>query len=257
MNLYAATPWLWISRTLVFIGECCIIVWEALRNLFRHPREWKETVQQMAFIGVSSVPIVALTAMSYGGVLALYFAEMLQDYGAASLVGSAIALSMTREVAPILAGIMVAARCGSAIAAQIGTMAVTEQIEALRSLNVPPINYLVIPRLIAGTIMLPVLGLVGMYAGVVGGYFVAVHLVGVPDGIFMRSIRQFLELNDVIGGMAKTVVFGFITVVVACQQGLSTKGGAVGVGASTTRTVVITMVLIYVANYFLTDLIFR
>lgn len=242
--------------TLTFVGECFLLLMEALRRLFSRPREGAETLNQMAFIGVASVPIVALTTFSSGAVISLYTAEILIRYGATSLAGGTVALAVVREIAPVLAGIMVAARCGSAMAAQLGTMAVTEQIDALRALNVPPTNYLVIPRLVASVVMLPILGLVGMYAGVLGGYLVAVPLSGISDGIFWRSLRQFIDVPDLTGGLLKTVVFGLIVAVVACQQGLSTRGGAVGVGQSTTRTVVITMVLIYVANYFLTAALF-
>ncbi|MBS1707391.1 MAG: ABC transporter permease [Armatimonadetes bacterium] len=241
---------------LTFVGECAMLLADAGRRIFRRPLEVAETFNQMAFVGVSSVPIVALTSMSSGAVIALYSAQLLVRYGASSLAGGTIALAVTRELAPVLAGIMVAARCGSAMSAQIGTMAVTEQVDALRSLNVHPTNYLVVPRLVAGITMLPVLALVGMYAGIGGGYLVAVKLGQVADGAFWSSVRQFTEPSDIWGGMIKTVVFGFIVAVVACQQGLRTKGGAVGVGKSTTNTVVITMVLVYVANYFLTAALF-
>jgi len=150
----------------------------------------------------------------------------------------------------------VAARAGSAMAAQIGSMAVTEQVDALRSLNVHPTDYLVVPRLIASVTMLPVLSLVGVYSGVLGGYLVSVYKGGVPDGAFWSSIKQFVKPQDFIGGMEKTIVFGIIVAIVACQQGLRTKEGAVGVGKATTHTVVISMVLIYVSNYFLTAVLF-
>ncbi len=238
-----------------FVGECTLIVWDAFRRLFARPFEWRETLAQMAFIGVSSVPIVALTSFFSGAVLALYGAEFLVRFGAGSLAGATVGLSMTREIAPVLAGIMVAGRCGSAMAAQIGSMAVTEQIDALRMLSVHPTNYLVIPRILAGVLMLPVLALVGMYTGVFGGLLVA-QSNGVPSGAFIQSIQQYVEPWDFMGGMLKMPVFGLIIAVVACQQGLRTKGGAVGVGQATTRCVVISMVLIYVANYFLAELLY-
>lgn len=249
-------PFIWAFHTLTFIGEVAILLWQSLVRLTRRPIEWRETLSQMAFIGVASVPIVALTTFSSGAVIALYSAEILQRYGAGSLAGGTVALSISREIAPVLAGIMVAARCGSAMAAQIGTMAVTEQIDALRALRVSPINYLVIPRLIAAIFMLPILGMVGIYSGIGGGYAVAVWTTGIPHGAFTKSIEQFLTLHDISSAMLKTVVFGLIVALVACQQGLRTSGGAVGVGHSTTRTVVLTMVLIYVSNYFLTAALF-
>ncbi len=245
-----------ILAALTFVGECALLLVDATRRMFKRPFEFGETFNQMAFVGVSSVPIVALTSFSSGAVIALYSAQLLVRYGATSLAGGTVALAVTRELAPVLAGIMVAARCGSAMAAQIGTMAVTEQVDALRSLNVHPTNYLVIPRLVAGVTMLPVLAMVGVFSGVLGGYLVAVPFGQVADGAFWTSVRQFTEPSDIYGGMIKTVVFGFIVAVVACQQGLRTKGGAVGVGRATTNTVVLTMVLIYVANYFLTAALF-
>lgn len=209
----------------------------------------------MAFVGVNSIPIVALTTMFSGGVLALYSSDMLMRYGAGSLTGSLVGLAVTREVAPVLAGIMVAARCGSSMAAQIGQMAVTEQVDALRSLNVQPINYLVVPRLVACVLGLPILCLIGCYAGILGGLWVSQY-AGVPQESFLNSLRQFVQPWDFLGGMIKTLVFGLIVSVVACQQGLRTKDGAVGVGRATTNTVVISMVLIYVANFILAAILF-
>lgn len=246
----------WIFDTLTFIGECVLLIWETGKRLFSRPRETGELVSQMAFVGVNSVPVVVLTTLSSGAVIALYTSQILVQYGASSLAGGAVGLAVIREMAPVLAGIMVAARCGSAMAAQIGTMAVTEQIDALRSLQVNPINYLVIPRMLACLFMVPILGFMGMYAGVLGGYFVAVFLSGVPDGTFWNSIQQFVLPEDIFKGMLKALVFGVIVAVVACQQGLRTKGGAVGVGKATTQTVVVSMVLIYVADFFLTKILF-
>lgn len=245
-----------IGAALTFVGECALVFLDAMARIARKPREIGETVSQMAFIGVNSVPIVALTTFASGAVLSLYSAELLVRYGATSLAGAAVGLAVTREIAPVLAGIMVAARAGSAMAAQIGTMAVTEQVDALRSLNVHPTNYLVIPRILACVTMLPVLCMVGIYSGVCGGYVVSVYRGGVPDGSFWQSIRQFVEPSDFLNGMWKTVAFGLIVSVIACQQGLRTQNGAVGVGRATTNTVVLSMVFIYVANYFLTAVLF-
>ncbi|MCC6686778.1 MAG: ABC transporter permease [Fimbriimonadaceae bacterium] len=244
-----------MNATLTFIGECTIILFRAIGRLFVRPVESNEWVNQMAFVGVNSIPIVALTTMFSGGVLALYSSDMLMRYGAGSLTGSLVGLAVTREVAPVLAGIMVAARCGSSMAAQIGQMAVTEQVDALRSLNVQPINYLVVPRLVACVLGLPILCLIGCYAGILGGLWVSQY-AGVPQESFLNSLRQFVQPWDFLGGMIKSLVFGLIVSVVACQQGLRTKDGAVGVGRATTNTVVISMVLIYVANFILAAILF-
>jgi phospholipid/cholesterol/gamma-HCH transport system permease protein len=245
-----------VGAVLTFVGECTLLLAESLRRLVARPFEAAETLGQMAFIGLNSVPIVALTTFASGAVLALYSSELLVRYGASGLAGAAIGLAVTREIAPVLAGIMVAARAGSAMAAQIGTMAVSEQIDALRSLNVNPVSYLVVPRLIAAVVTLPMLCLVGVYAGVTGGFLVSVYRGGVPEGAFWTSIRQWVQSDDLFKGMVKTVAFGAIVAVVAAQQGLRSREGAVGVGRATTNTVVISMVLIYVANYFLTAVLF-
>ncbi len=250
------SPASWWLVSLTFVGELFLILVSAITRLLRRPIEYVEILNQMAFLGAASVPIVTLTTFSSGAVIALYSSQILVKYGAGSLAGGSVGLAVTRELAPVVAGIMVAARCGSAMAAQIGTMAVTEQVDALKILNVNPTNYLVIPRLVAAITMLPILAIVGMYSGVLGGYLVAVYVGGVPSGSFMNSLRQFVQVHDIAGGMAKTLVFGLIIGLVACQQGLATKGGAVGVGKSTTNTVVITMVGIYVLDYFLTSWIF-
>ncbi len=244
------------TEVLTFVGEVALLFFDSVRRLFKRPFETQELVGQMAFIGASSVPIVALTTFSSGAVLSLYSANLLVKYGAANLAGATVGLALTREIAPVLAGIMVAARCGSAMAAQIGSMAVTEQIDALRSLHVHPTNYLVIPRVVACVTMLPVLCMVGIFSGIYGGYLVAVRLSHVASGTFLSSLKQWVDPADFQDGMVKTMVFGLIVALVACQQGLRTSKGAVGVGESTTRTVVLTMVLIYVANYFMTAWLF-
>ena len=256
MGLWQWAPFRVFDSAFTFIGEASLMLAEAGRRILHRPFELGETLNMMAFVGVASVPIVALTSFSSGAVLALYSSKVLLRYGAANLAGGTIGLSVVRELAPVLAGIMVAARCGSAMSAQIGTMAVTEQIDAIRSLNVHPINCLVVPRIVACVVMLPVLGLVGMYAGVIGGYVIAVYVTGVTDGTFWQSFKSFMSLSDVWGALFKTLVFGFIVSVVACTFGLRTSGGAVGVGHTTTRTVVVSIVLIYVADYFLTHALF-
>jgi phospholipid/cholesterol/gamma-HCH transport system permease protein len=246
-----------VLAALEFLGEVMILLWDAARRLVAPPFEFREAIGQMSFVGVSSVPIVALTTFSSGAVISLYSADILVRYGAESLAGAAVGMAVVREIAPVLAGIMVAARCGSAMAAQIGTMAVTEQIDALRSLNVSPIKYLVVPRIWAAVTMLPVLGLIGMFTGVIGGYLVATQAAGVPDAVFLDSVKQFMTRDDVVKGLIKTMAFGLIVVLVACQQGMRTRDGAVGVGQATTRTVVITMVLIYITNYFLSAALYK
>lgn len=244
-----------IEAVLGFIGELAILFGDSVRRLFVPPLEIRETVRQMAFIGVASVPLVLLTNFFSGAVLALYSTEFLVRYGGGTLVGGTVSLAMAREIAPVLAGLMVAARCGSSMAAQIAQMQVTEQIDALRMLSVNPTAYLVIPRVIAGVTMLPVLALVGMYSGTLGGWMVSTA-GGVPSGQFLPSVQQYLTTWDFTGGMLKTPFFGLLIALVAAQQGMRAKDGAVGVGRATTNTVVISMVLIYVVNYFLATIFF-
>jgi phospholipid/cholesterol/gamma-HCH transport system permease protein len=240
----------WVLPPLTFLGEVTLLIVEGFRRLFSKPFEAAEAVNQMAFVGVASVPIVAITTFASGAVMALYISPLLLQIGAGNMAGGVITLTVARELGPVVAGIMVAARCGSAMAAQIGSMAVTEQVDALRSLSVHPYNYLVVPRMIAGITMVPILGLLGVYCGVGGGLVIA-SVYGIPPETFLRSLEVWVDPWDWAGGVVKTIVFGLLVTIVACQQGLRTTGGAVGVGRATTNAVVISMVLIYVVNYFL------
>lgn len=252
MERVLVTP---IANFLTFVGDLAILLGDTLGRLFRRPFEWSEVINQMAFVGAASVPIVTLTTFFSGAVLALYSTEFLVRFGAGSLAGATVGLAVAREIAPVLAGIMVAARAGSAMAAQIGTMAVTEQIDALKMLSVHPTNYLVIPRVLAAVLMLPILCLVGDYSGIIGGMLVSA-VNGVPAESFLQSLQQWVRPWDFWGGIWKTPVFGLIIALVACRQGMRTTQGAVGVGRATTDTVVISMVLVYVANYLLAQVFF-
>lgn len=243
-----------LTHFFTFVGEIAILFWQTLKRLFTSRFELKETINQMAFVGFNSVPIVALTGFFSGAVLSLYISTFLARYGGTSFVGATVALSMTREIGPVLAGIMVSARCGSAMAAQIGTMSVTEQIDALRMLSVHPTNYLVIPRVVACVLMLPILALVCVWSGCIGGWLVATG-EGIPSGTFLSSVEQFATPKDMLDGLIKMPIFGLIVAIVACQQGLRTTNGAVGVGRATTNSVVISMVLVYIANFLLARLL--
>jgi len=202
------------------------------------------------------VPIVVLTGFFSGAVLSLYLTLFLKQYGAQGFVGATVGLTATREIGPVIAGIMISARAGSAMAAQIGTMAVTEQIDALRMLGVHPTNYLVIPRLLAAILMAPILALVSIWMAVVGGMLVA-STEGLAPSAFLQSVQQYVTPIDVVKGISKGPFFGLIVALVACQQGLRTKNGAVGVGRATTNAVVISMVLVYIANFLLARVMYR
>jgi phospholipid/cholesterol/gamma-HCH transport system permease protein len=228
-----------------------------LRGLFRRPFPMKLTLQQMEEVGVRSLPVVLITAIFTGAVLALQTYSGFKRFGAEGLVGTVVALSMTRELGPVLASIMVAGRVGSAMAAELGTMRVTEQIDALITLATDPVRYLVVPRFVAGMIMLPFLVVFADIIGIIGGYFVAVNVLGTSSTIYVNRTLQYLEFSDVTIGLIKAAVFGMIIALVGCQMGFYTEGGAEGVGRATTKAVVGASILILISNYFLTALLFK
>ena len=240
-----------LTTLLTYLGEISVLFGQTLREIVRGRIDIGDLMQQMAFIGANSVMIAVLTSFASGAVIALYFAQFLNKYGASSFVGAVVSLAIARELAPVLTGVVVAARAGSAIAAEIGTMKVTEQIDALRSLAVSPVQYLVVPRLLSAVIMLPIVCAIADAAGIIGGYLVAVHMEGVPASTFPSSIQQFLVPSDFYLGMVKTIAFGLIISLVGCHQGLKTHGGATEVGRATTNAVVLSIVFVYIVNFFL------
>ena len=244
-----------LEQFFIYTGEVSILVARTVGYILRGSIDLKDLIQQMSAIGFNSVPIAMLTTFSSAAVISLYFSNFLIQYGAADLAGAVVALSLSRELAPVLVGVVVAARAGSAIAAEIGTMVVSEQIDALRALAVSPIQYLVVPRLLAALVMLPMLCVVADASGILGGYLIAVWQ-GIPASSFPTSIKSYLVVRDFTMGMVKTIVFGFIVAVVGCHQGLATRGGATGVGRATTNAVVISIVLIYISDFALAYVMF-
>ncbi len=244
-----------VTVFLTYVGEISILLGQSLRYLGRGQVDGRDLVDQMSQIGVNSIAIALLTALASGAVIALYFTPFLKQYGVESLAGGFVGLAVSRELIPVLTGVVVAARAGSAIAAEIGTMKVTEQIDALRALAVSPVQYLVVPRLLAALIMLPVVCALADAIGMLGGYLVSTSF-GVPPATFPNSIKLLLLPRDFYLGMTKTIVFGLILALVGCHQGLKTEGGATEVGRATTNTVVISIVLIYISNYFLAYVMF-
>ena len=244
-----------VTTMLAFAGELVLLFWRTLRAL-KNGIDGRDLLDQMASLGVNSISIALLTSFTSGAVLSLYFAPFLKQYGAESFAGAVVCLAISRELAPVLTGVVVAARAGSAIAAELGSMVVSEQIDALRALAVSPVQYLVVPRLLAAVIMLPVVGILADAFGIFGGYLVAVKLENVAPAVFLSSIKEFLTPRDFTLGLIKTVVFGLIIALVGCQQGLATRGGATEVGRATTNAVVISIVLLYVANFGLTYVMF-
>ncbi len=255
------------SRVLEPIGNVTIRVFEETGRWFqmlwrtilwtgRRPFEVMEWLRQMVRVGVDSIPVVFLTTMFTGMVMALQTFNGFQRVHAENFVGSVVALSMVRELSPVLVGLMVTGRVGSAMAAEIGTMRVTEQLDALESLATEPIHYLFVPRVIAGIVMLPFLVILGDALGIYGGYFVAVNLLGANAVIYEQNTYQFLELNDIWSGLIKAAVFGLILTLTGCMKGYFTTGGAEGVGRSTTSAVVTASLIILLTDFFLTKLLF-
>jgi phospholipid/cholesterol/gamma-HCH transport system permease protein len=255
MNLFA-----WLGRSVIeFIqelGTMMLLFLEAIMWLFRPPVRFRLFFKQMEFIGVGSLFVVLLTGLFTGMVLALQTYHAFRMFSAESLVGATVALSMTRELGPVITALMVTGRAGSAIAAEIGTMRVTEQIDALDVMAINPVQYLVVPRLVAGVIMLPLLTAISDFVGVIGGYLVGVRLLGINSGLFMNKIYDYVEIDDIYNGLTKAAVFGLILTLVGCYKGFYTRGGAEGVGRATTQSVVLASIMILMGDYVLTALMF-
>jgi phospholipid/cholesterol/gamma-HCH transport system permease protein len=245
-----------LRRFLVELGLAGLMLFESIILAFRRPFKFDYIVKQMEFVGVKSLPVVFLTGTFTGMVLALQTYYGFRKFGAEGLIGVTVALSMTRELGPVLTGLMVAGRAGSAMAAEIGTMRVTEQIDALVVMALNPIKYLVVPRVVASFFMLPILTIISDFLGILGGYLIAVKLLDVNEGAFLNRIYKYLEFQDIYVGLIKAACFGVIFAIVSCYKGFYTRGGAEGVGRSTTQAVVVSCVTILVADYVLTSLLF-
>lgn len=246
--------WLWVFEE---IGRFFILLWKSSRWIFRGSIEWKQLVKQMVQVGVDSIPVVFLTSMFTGMVLALQTYSGFQRFHAEGYVGSVVALSMLRELAPVLTALMVAGRAGSAMAAELGTMRVTEQIDAMQALATDPVQYLVLPRVLASIVMLPFLVVMADAIGIYGGYLISVNLLGANPVIYVNNTFQFLELDDLTSGLFKAAVFGLLISMIGCQKGLYTTGGAEGVGRSTTQAVVFASLSILLSDFFLTKILFK
>jgi phospholipid/cholesterol/gamma-HCH transport system permease protein len=232
------------------------MLWRTIAWAFRPPFGITEWFRQMVRLGVDSIPVVVLTAMFTGMVLALQTYSGFQRVHAENFVGSVVALAMVRELSPVLVGLMVTGRVGSSMAAEIGTMRVTEQIDALEALATDPIHYLFVPRVIAGITMLPLLVLLGDALGIYGGYLVAVRLLGANPVQYDENSYKYLEMHDIWTGLVKAAVFGLILTLTGCMKGYFTKGGAEGVGRATTSAVVTASLIILLSDFFLTKLMF-
>lgn len=216
----------------------------------------KETAKQCLTLGVRSFPIVALTLLFTGMVLSVQIAGELTKYGADFTIGGIVAIGMGRELGPVLCGVVLAGRVGAAITAEIGTMRVTEQIDALRCMAVSPIGYLVVPRLMACMLMLPILDVFGVAIGVSGGMIVASLSHGVSSYTFLHSVEVFCGPSDLYIGVIKSVIFGMIVALVGCDRGMTCTAGAEGVGKATTQSVVYSIIMLFAANYLLSSMMF-
>ena len=237
-------------------GRLVIFAGVAVSHIVRPPFYSRLVARQIIEIGFYSLPVVGLTAIFTGMVLALQSYTGFARFNAESAVATVVVLSITRELAPVLAGLMIAGRIGAAMAAEIGTMRVTEQIDALSTLSTNPYKYLVAPRLVAGVVMLPCCVLVADIIGVLGGYLVSVYKLGFNANMYIKNTVQFLEFMDVFSGLVKAAVFGFLISLMGCYHGYHSKGGAQGVGSATTNAVGSASVLILGCNYLITEAFF-
>src|SRR5437588_10879787 len=237
------------------VQDYSLLAGRSLANLFRHPRYFADMIQQADLIGVGSLPIVVLTGTFTGAVLALNSAHTLEQFGSLSLIGQLVSVGMVTELGPVLTGLMVAGRNSSGMASEIGSMVVTEQIDAMRALGTDPTKKLVTPRVVSTVIMLFFLTILGDFLGLIGGNVVSSVILGLDSRSYWSSAWQTLVFSDVFMGLAKPIVFGFIVATVGCYYGLSTRGGTQGVGRATTEAVVAAMILIIVVDVFVTRLL--
>ncbi len=238
------------------VGKATLLVLEALFFLLRKPPKLKHFINQITYVAAETSPVVLVTSTFTGGVIALQTYGTFHRFNAEFLIGAVVALSMGRELGPVLTSLMVVARVGSAMTASIGTMKITQQIDALEVMAVNPVRYLVTPRLFATTVGVPLLTVLSNVAGIFGGWFVATKLFGVNEYLYWQKMVDLVEIHDILGGLYKAFAFGFIVGSVSCYYGFYTKGGTEGVGRATTNSVVTSSMLILISDYFLTAIIF-
>ena len=255
LNMVAALGAL-VLGTVEFVGELGIFAISGVSHVFRPPYYPRLIWRSLMEIGFYSLPVVALTALFTGMVLALQSYTGFSRFNAESAIASIVVLSVTRELGPVLAGLMVSGRAGAAMAAELGTMRVTDQIDALSTLSTDPMKYLVAPRLLAGVIALPLLVGIADILGVMGGFLVSTEKLGFTPGTYLISTFSHLQVEDVVSGLIKAAVFGFIISLMGCFNGYRSKGGAQGVGGATTSAVVTASILILALDYILTQVLF-
>lgn len=239
------------TKFLFELQEISLLLWSALTGIFRKPRYLPEMVRQMDIIGVGSLPIVLLTGFFTGGVLILQTFPTLQYYGIHNEAGRSVATSLIRELGPVLTALMVSGRIGSAISAELGSMVVSQQIDAMRALGTDPLRKLVAPRVLALIVMLPLLTVAADIFGIIGGGVSASYIFEQDVRVFLNSVSNGITANDLLGGVVKPVFFGLIIGGIACYKGLSTTGGTVGVGRSTINAVVLSSIWVIIFDFFL------
>lgn len=238
------------------VGRMAILLKNVTASAFTPPFRPRLLVKQMEFIGVRSLFVIVLTGTFTGMVLALQSFHAFSKFNAESLVGATVALSLTRELGPVLTAILITARAGSAMAAELGTMRVTEQIDAMTTMAVDPVDYLIVPRILASLVMVPLLTVIFNFAGIIGGYGVGVVNLHISSGALINKMIDMTDLQDLTHGLYKSIVFGLLLSLIGCYKGYYTTRGAEGVGQATTESVVLSSVLILVTDYFLTDILF-
>ena len=244
-----------VTEYLVAVGNAWVFFYQVLWRIVTPPYSLGLLVRQMYAIGVQSISVVALVGGFTGAVLAVQGEYTLSKFGATAFTGSAIALSLIRELGPVLTALMVNGRAGSAMTAELGIMKISEQVDALRSMAVDPLRYLMVPRILAGSISVPLLTSIFNVVGIIGGYLVAVGTLGLASGTFISQMEQAVEAVDVISGFVKSLVFGVGLSWVSCYKGWTCGFGAVGVNKATTSAVVTSSVVILVLDYFLTSIL--
>ncbi len=245
----------WVKGAVLEVQEYVHLVGAATRAVFTRPIYFRDIVEQFEAIGIGSLSVVVLTGFFTGAALALQSGMTLDQFGARSLVGRLVSASMVKELGPVLTGLMLAGRVGSGIAAELGSMMVTDQINALRSLGTDPVRKLVVPRFLAGIFMAPVLTIIADCAGMIGGWLIAVFSLNVGSGVYWSSVTQALFLGDAWMGLIKPFALGFVIVTIGCHVGLRTRGGTQGVGRATTNAVVAGSVGVIAVDFFITPLL--
>lgn len=245
-----------LKRQVAFVQDYVLLTFRSLANLATPPQYWADTLEQMDQIGVGSLPIVVIASFFIGGVMVINTASQFQRFGETALTGDAVSLALVRELGPAITALLMAGRNASGIASELGSMVVTEQVDAMRALGTDPIRKLVTPRIVAMVTMLPLLVAVADFVGLIGGFIVAYYTLGLGLIEFWKRAIDALDFGDLVQGLAKPLVFGLIIASVACFQGLRVTGGTQGVGRATTQAVVVSSVFVLVSDFFLAKLLF-